>query len=1026
MRRRTVLAGACGLLLTPASAAAARAAGAAPGGAVPPGLPDVRLLAAAPGRVELSRSTLAVAPGLVLERLATLDAAGAVRSSLLRLAPGTGTRPALLQRSLSEPRTPTDLAAAAGAVAAVNGDFFDIDRTGTPDGPVVAAGRALKADAAVQRAVGVEAAGPGWAGRVGDVRLVGTATVGARTLPLAALASRTLAPDALALFTPEWGPGDRALAAPGPGALELEVREGRVSAVRAPGRTPVPAGGAVLLATGAVAAALAGTAPGTPVSTAVEVRVDALTPGSGGFALGARLELVRDGRLAPIDTADPTWAALRARTAIGWTRAGELLLLTVDGGTARSRGLTAVETAERMLEAGAEGAVMLDGGGSAQLVARPAGEAGVAVVGEPSDGAPRPVAHAVGLLAPPADGRATGVVWRGGPLARLFPGLHTVVEVAGTDASGAPAALAAPAAGTGETGVAEVAQVQGARLVLRGRSPGTTHLDVRAGDVAGRLLVEVLGPLSALELEPAPVLAGPGAVAEVEVTGRDGEGRRARLDPADVTAEADPAQLLVAALPGGRLRLTATGTGPAAVPVVLRAGAVRTTAVVALGSVLVPADPVADPGRWSAAATRATASLAPVAVGDLPGVRSALRLTYDAREQPAGTSVASAVASPPVALPAGAREVALSVRGDGAGGWLRAVLRVDGAARPLTFAERVDFTGWRRLTAPVPAGAREAALERVYLAQTDPARRAAGALDLAALEALVPPAVPAGPLAVDEPRDPALGPGTATGPRTGRVAVVAAAHVRAGQPAGAEVLRRALRAAVAAGAQHVLLAGDVVGAPGRAGTAADVEAVRRVLADELGGAGPGWSWLPGDGEAGTGAAAGPRRLELAGTRYLLLDATGGSLRTAGFAQLPWLRAELDEAAAAGVSGVVLAASRAPGAGAGDLADPDESALLRAWAARWRAATGGRAALLGRAPGTVPVLTRREGVLEVGAARATTAAGAAGGFTLLTVDADAPEPPAAAAARRAGTDDGWLRAHARPLGPVLPRRPRTPR
>ncbi|NAZ87751.1 phosphodiester glycosidase family protein, partial [Kineococcus indalonis] len=626
MRRRTVLAGASALLLTPATAGAgaARTGRSAGTGALPPGLPDAHLLAAAPGRVELSRTTLAVAPGLVLERLATLDAAGAVRSSLLRLAPGTGTGPALLQRSLSEPRTPAELAAAAGAVAAVNGDFFDLDRTGTPDGPVVLAGRALKADAATQRAVGVEAAGPGWAGRVGDVRLSGTATVGARTLPLSALGTRTLAPDALALFTPDWGPGDRALAAPGPGALELEVRGGRVSAVRAPGRTPVPPGGAVLVATGAVAAALAGTAPGTPVSTAVDVRVDALAPGSGGFALGARLELVRDGRPAPIDTADPTWSALRARTAIGWSRAGELLLLTVDGGTARSRGLSAVETAERMLEAGADGAVMLDGGGSAQLVARPGGAAGVAVVGEPSDGAPRPVANAVGLLAPPADGRATGLLWRGGP-PRLFPGALLPVEVVGTDSSGAPAPLRGLVAGGDDVDGPDVTAVEGTRLVLRGTSPGEGWVRVDAGAVGARLPVRTLGHRAGLALEPVPVLAGPGAVADVRVTGRDAEGHRGPLDPADVAVTADPAHLLVAALPGGLVRLTATGAGPAAVPVVLSSGPVRTTVAVAVGSLPVPADPVADPARWSAAATRATASLTPVAVTDLPGVRSALR-----------------------------------------------------------------------------------------------------------------------------------------------------------------------------------------------------------------------------------------------------------------------------------------------------------------------------------------------------------------------------------------------------------------
>ncbi|WP_432486586.1 phosphodiester glycosidase family protein [Kineococcus sp. SYSU DK018] len=1024
MRRRTVLTGSLGILLAPTGV---------PARAALPDLPDLRSLAAAPGRVELSRDLTTVAPGLALERLATLDVAGPVRSALLRLAPGTGTRPALLQHSLSAPRTPAALATAAGAVAAVNGDFFDIDRTGTPDGPVVVDGRPLKADAAGQRAVGVDDSPAGWAGRLGDVRLTGTATVGTRTWPLAALGTRTVPADAVALFTPAWGPGDRAPAAPG--GLELEVRAGRVSAVRAPGSVPVPADGVVLVATGTVAAALAGTAAGTPATTTVDVRVDALVPGSDGFALGARLELVRGARLAPIDTADPTWAALRARTAIGWTGAGELLLLTVDGGTSRSRGLTAVETAQRLLEAGAAGAVMLDGGGSAQLVARPAGEASVAVVGEPSDGAPRPVAHAVGLLPPPADGRATGVAWRG-PAGRVFPGLHLAVEAVGTDAALAPAPLPAASVTTVDPAVALVERAgsaggAGVQVLLRGLAPGRTALRVLSGSASGELALQVLGPLTALELQPDPVLTTAGAVADVEVVGRDGEGRRARVDAADVELSADPALLSATALPDGRVRLTATGAGPAVTGLVLRAGPVRVSTPVALGLRTTTADPVADPARWRASATRATATLTAVPAPDLPGVRTALRLAYDSRDQPAGTSVAAAVADPPVALPTGTREVALHVRGDGTGGWLRAVLRVDGAARPLTFAERVGVTGWRRLVAAVPADARDVALERVYLAQTDVTRRAAGALDLALLEAGAAPGAPAG---TGGPREPALGPGTATGPRTGRVAVLAALHVRAGGAGREALLRQALQQAAEAGAQHVLLAGDVVGAPGHRGTDADVALVRDVLAAVLP-AGTGWSWLPGDGEAGTAAApgagsaggAGHRRLDLAGTRYLLLDATGGSLRTAGFAQLPWLRAELDAAAGgAAVTGVVVAASRGPGRGAGDLTDPDETALLRGWAADWRAATGKRVALLGRSPGPAPLVTRREGVLEVAVARAVVPGTTASGWTLLTADAAAPAPPEVAGAAPAGRDDGWLRVHARPLGALVARRERVAR
>ncbi|NIZ91086.1 hypothetical protein F1544_08730, partial [Kineosporiaceae bacterium B12] len=217
---------------------------------------DVVLAAGAPS-VELSSSREVVAPGVTLERRATLDAAGPVRTQVLRLSAGSTSRPDLLQDSLSRPRTPADLAAAGGAVAAVNGDFFDIDRTGAPDGPVAVDGRVVKAEDVPQAVVGLDGAA---AGRLSEALLSGTATVAGRTWALASLNPGHARADAVAAYTPAWGPGDRRFAAPD-GAVELEVRDGRVTAVRpAPTALAVPADGVVLLATGTAATALRATA----------------------------------------------------------------------------------------------------------------------------------------------------------------------------------------------------------------------------------------------------------------------------------------------------------------------------------------------------------------------------------------------------------------------------------------------------------------------------------------------------------------------------------------------------------------------------------------------------------------------------------------------------------------------------------------------------------------------------------------------------------------------------------------------
>src|SRR5690606_17424999 len=80
--------------------------------------------------------------------------------------------------------------------------------------------------------------------------------------------------------------------------------------------------------------------------------------------------IVRDGAMTPPDD----WVAegfsherhnrpRHPRTAIGRTRDGEMLLVTVDGRQAHSAGMTMWELAELMLDLGAHEALSLDGGG---------------------------------------------------------------------------------------------------------------------------------------------------------------------------------------------------------------------------------------------------------------------------------------------------------------------------------------------------------------------------------------------------------------------------------------------------------------------------------------------------------------------------------------------------------------------------------------------------------------------------------------------------------------------------------------
>ena len=86
------------------------------------------------------------------------------------------------------------------------------------------------------------------------------------------------------------------------------------------------------------------------------------------------------------------------RTAVGMTRDGDLLLLTVDGRTERAIGMSLSDLAQYMISLGALNAVNLDGGGSTTAYVQ-----GEGVVNFPSDngssdnGGERPVSTVLGI-----------------------------------------------------------------------------------------------------------------------------------------------------------------------------------------------------------------------------------------------------------------------------------------------------------------------------------------------------------------------------------------------------------------------------------------------------------------------------------------------------------------------------------------------------------------------------------------------------------------------------------------------------
>jgi phosphodiester glycosidase len=213
------------------------------------------------------------------------------------------------------------------------------------------------------------------------------------------------------LFTRAWGsetPRAR-------GAVELVLSgfprarldtnlTGTVVAVERNGRTPIPSGGAVLMARGDRRPVLLDKGPvGTDMT--VRLHVPEL-PGGTLEAIGGGPTLVRNGRIVRQSGqgfSTQTFARRHPRTAVGQLANGRLLFVVADGRSGQSYGLTTRALAGVMRDRGAVTAMALDGGGSSTLAFD--GH----VLNTPSDGAPRAVAeglflHYYGIYARPVNG----------------------------------------------------------------------------------------------------------------------------------------------------------------------------------------------------------------------------------------------------------------------------------------------------------------------------------------------------------------------------------------------------------------------------------------------------------------------------------------------------------------------------------------------------------------------------------------------------------------------------------------------
>ncbi|WP_063729538.1 phosphodiester glycosidase family protein [Streptomyces sp. RTd22] len=915
-------------------------------------------------------------------------------------------------------------------VAAINGDFFDINQTGAPEGTGIGDGRIVNSAASGSgRAVGI---GPAAAGRVLQLYFDGTLTLPDGPRPLAALNAANVPANGVGAYNAQWGEADRAQTVDGARrTAEVTVVDGKVTtAAGVPGKGAIPEGATVLIGRDTGADALARLAVGDPVSWEYRPRTDSGdTPRT---AVSGRELLVVDGEPVGHEGEGNNTAA--PRTAVGFSRDGRTMqILTVDGRQADSGGVSLTELGLMMKDAGSYSALNLDGGGSSTLLAREPGSDMGRVENSPSDGSERPVPNGLAFTAPDGSGRLRGF-WvetatdaaeaptvdpvRGGHPERVFPGLTRRLTAAGHDETYGPAE-GLPHWQSSDPGAGRV----GADGTFTARRGGDTTVAARRGAARGSIGLSVLDELD--RIQPTTRLIG---LADAEATGRfgvvglDAHGTSAPIEPSDVRLTYDHALFDIAPDPAtGNFTVKARGDRTAG-RITVEVGDAVTVLAVTAGLTDQPEAAFDDAGQWTFSQARASGSAKATPDGHSG---TGLELTYDFSQSTA-TRAAYVTPPEPIAVDGQPQSFGLWIKGDGKGAWPTLHLKDAAGSDQLLRGPYITWTGWRHVDFAVPAGvAYPLKVSRFYLAETGAARQYTGGVTLDDLTARVPPDVE---LPKEDVRpDPLISTAARTGGRDWRFAVMSDAQFVARAPDSPIVAqaRRTLREIKAAKPDFLVINGDLVDE----GSPADLAFARRVLTEELGDDLP-WYYVPGNHEVMGGsidtftAEFGPahRTFDHRGTRFLTLDTSSLRLRGGGFEQIKALRAQLDAAAGDPAIGSVMVIEHVPPRDptpqqGSQLSDRKEAALLENWLADFRRTTGKGAAFIGSHVGTFHA-SRVDGVpylINGNAGKNPAAPPGRGGFTGWSmVGVDHVSPRQRAAARQAPWTGGpdWVSVQTR--------------
>ena len=333
-------------------------------------------------------------PGLILTRFTRVDKKGRPTMGAILEADLTNENVSLdylYNGKVNRRRPLTHMAdEKANLAGAINGDFFDMRTSGTPNGNSQDETREVLNAWSHRTRDSLVIDGQGGV-HMGETQLKGSVTIADQSYMINSVNMNAASKGTFAVYTDKWG--NYARLSENEEGMEAFLDENfQVIKVQKVSREAIPYGQIVIASPGGASMdALNALQVGDQVSITYRLSSELTSDPQLVMANGHRI--LTGGKISIQDR------QVHPRTAVGTNAKGnKLFMVVVDGRSRRSGGMTMVQLARLMRDSGSSDAVNFDGGGSTTMVVREPGAAKTRVINRPSDGSQRSVANGLGVL----------------------------------------------------------------------------------------------------------------------------------------------------------------------------------------------------------------------------------------------------------------------------------------------------------------------------------------------------------------------------------------------------------------------------------------------------------------------------------------------------------------------------------------------------------------------------------------------------------------------------------------------------